>query len=161
MCSSRTVDEPNYDLVFTLQHDVSSADLVTNTSTAASRKQIIANCRRGEGGNFTAYCDGQQPMGVPANLTYECDGIWDYNVTLTCPVLVVSHAPVCVMRLNDVALPLSACTILNSTSSYTVCGCDVCSNIGVTRRKLFDGQDAVNVYGCKYCCLLHRFCWSY
>jgi uncharacterized membrane protein (DUF485 family) len=128
-CSNDKTDGNQYDFVFTLQH-LESQSYVSEESVVAharaSRQQIVAECRAGFGGNFSVLCDGD---GTSANVTYHCDGIWDYNVTLTCPAVIRYVVPVCALTFNGYSLPASACTVLNSSDWSTQCGCEICGNI--------------------------------
>jgi hypothetical protein len=158
-CSASKLENNAYDFIFSMLHSESVQVPSSSSSSSSSspyERQVVGQCKRGSGGNHSVYCDGLSfPDGIAANVTYYCDGIWDYNVTVTCPAMIRSVTPMCSLKVNEYLLPSSACTVINTSAWFTVCGCDVCSSMDSIRdyaassssssRRLITGQDVADV----------------
>jgi hypothetical protein len=125
------------DFTFTLNHieeqtylnESEIEDMLTSASSADDGSVVVRGvCLAGFGGNFTAECPS-------SNVTYTCDGAWDYNLTITCPQSVYYAMPSCSLTVDGEHFGSDMCTVLSADSWYTVCGCKVCDG---STRKLLD-----------------------
>jgi hypothetical protein len=144
----------NYTVTFTLPHNskqsfVSTDEIAIQLSQQSAENSVIVQCKHGRGGNFSVYC-----ANVGQNVSYYCDGIWDSNLTIVCPVTYSYAAPSCVLAVNSVSssnddlLLSAACTVIKHSGWETVCGCNLCYNYNVSneaRRRLITGMEIASV----------------
>jgi hypothetical protein len=152
LCSRGSLE---YDFTFTLAH-IEEQVYGNGTAIALALSQdsedsaVVGECFSGQKGNFTVDCPSTS---LVRNVSYYCDGIWDYNLTVKCPRSIQYRAASCSATLNGYELEAGACAVVNSSSWYTQCGCRVCDSTTRTlvamsadgRRLTMSGQAAADV----------------
>jgi hypothetical protein len=152
LCSRSPLE---YDFTFTLAH-IEEQVYGNGTAIAIALSQesedsaVVGECFSGQKGNFSVDCPSTS---LVRNVSYYCDGIWDYNLTVKCPRSIQYRAASCSATLNGYELEAGACAVVNSSSWYTQCGCRVCDATTRTlmamsadgRRLTMSGQAAADV----------------
>jgi hypothetical protein len=136
-CSSQS-STSSYGIVFTMAHHsatpyMSSAELQAQLNETKRQNEVLARCFHGQRGFFNVSC---APGSSVSQVEYYCDGIWDLNLTVSCPVAIVYNSPACHLSLNGEYMGSDACQTLSSLPWFTTCGCNVCA----ARRRLSTRQ---------------------
>jgi hypothetical protein len=120
------------EFIFTIQH--TDVIAVADTLSSSLAPVYSTQCSKGLVSTATLPC-------APSGITVYCNGTIDYNIVVTCPQVV--WKPVCVLTNAGFAANQSICRVLNYTSQYTTCACDVCSSAAAmaTGSKITGGNN--------------------